>query len=678
MPEYRIYKSNKTICLTVDELTNGCDVSINTIKAGLKRQRKKLVACWPHHKEGKIVYIHYDGLREEYKELVRERLCGGADPELWLRNKETTAAIEKASAEASRLSECITVLQEDIEFFALTGCYTGQQCQQRARAAAWLRMLSGITALQSHRQGYSTIELLREAVVKELKNEKKQELISGIPTGNSRVLQRRVKAFEANGIGLLVDGKQRNQNRRIITSEISAFLVTEYGRPSPKISLIDLAEKYNSVVALENGWPLLKPSAIRGHLYQAEIFPIWYQSRHGKIAAMNNIMPQAVRRAVSRSNALWSHDGTPVQLYYLDEQAKVRSSLYLYVVTDAHSRAIIGHSLGESENYRAVIGALTDAIDTYGYVPDQVQYDNGSSNICDAVQAFQDNMSLVHFPCQPRRARAKYVEAIFGMFQTLVLRQETNFKGANITARSLDNRANPEHLEELKKKHLLPTLAELKEQVIVLIDKYNNLATGRDQYGRRIGDAPIVKYKSALQGSRTLNYFEKISLFVVSVAKPYKYGVRGIERKVDGQKYYYIVPDDENNTSDFNFQRKHHGESFTVKINLDNPDFIMLFDADGRFVAEARDREKLAPCIADYREGEGSKVQQFIHGTKSWTKENEERYRQLLRPTGTDGFVSVELMDKDSYNRMESEAIDHINGIEEDSELVQRLKSTWK
>jgi hypothetical protein len=676
MPEYRIHKNQKTICLTVDELTAGCGISKKVIYVGIQRQRRKIVHCWPHHKEGKTVYIHYSGLKEEYKILVRENLCGGADPELWLKNKETIAAIEKAGNEASQLSECITVLPDDVEFFSTTGFYTGQECQQRARAAAWLRMLSNLSALQAHKQGYSSVEMLRQAIVKTIELEKKQNLVTGVPTGNSRVLQRKVVAFKLGGPAILVDGREGNQNRRIITPEISAFLITEYGKPSPKITLIDLCEKYNTIIASRNSWPMLKISTIRGHLYSPENYPIWYQMRHGKIAAMNNIMPQAVRREVSRSNALWSHDGTPVQLYYLDDQGKVRSSLYLYVVTDAHSRAIIGHALGQTENHRIVIASLADAIESTGYVPDQLQYDNGSNNTCDAVQAFQNNMSLIHFPCQPHRARAKYVEAIFGMFQTLVLRQETNFKGANITAKSLDSRVNPEHLKEIKK--YLPTLDQVKEQVLNLIDKYNNLATGRDEFGRRIGESPMQHYKSALKGSRTLNYFEKLSLFVVSVTKPYKYGVRGIERKIDGQKYFYIVPDNENNTTDFNFQRKHYGESFTIKINLENPDFIMLFDAEGRFVAEARDREKLAPCIADYAPGEGAKVRSFINGTKQWANENEERYRELLRPTGTDGFVSVELMDKGSYNRMEGEAIDRINGIEEESELVQRLKRTYK
>lgn len=675
MPQNRIYQNINTICLSVDELVKGCGVSKSTLKDGLCRQRKGLVYCWPHHKEGKKVFIHYSGIKEEYKTLVREKLCGGAEPELWLANQESSLISKKAEGEASRLAECITVLQDDIEFFAATGYYTGHECQQRARAAAWLRMLSRISALQAHRQGYKSVELLREGVMRTIAKEKESGLVVAIPTGSARVMQRKVKEFETNGIECMVDGRDGNQNRRIITPEISAWLITEYGKPSPKISLIDLAEKYNTVAPLNN-WPLIKPSAIRAHLYNPENYPVWYQNRHGKVAAMTNIMPQAVRREVSRSNALWSHDGTPVQLYYQDEAGQIRSSLYLYVVTDAHSRAIIGHSLGESETHRIVIDSLANAIETFGYVPDQLQYDKGSSNVNDAVQAFQNNMSLVHFPCQPRKARAKYVEAILGMFQTLILRQEENFKGANITARSLDNRANPEHLKDIRKH--LPTLSQLKEQVVSLIEKYNNLSTERDEYGRRTGESPLNRYLSAIEGSRTLNHFEKHSLFVIKLPKPLKYGVRGIERKVDGVKYFYIVPDDKSNTTDFNFQRLHFGESFSVKINLDNPDFIMLFDQEGRFVAEARDREKLAPCISDYKEGEETEVRKFINGTKQWTEYNEERYKQLLRPTGTDGFSHIDLMGKDDFNRMESAAIDRINGVEEESDLVRRLNQTWK
>lgn len=676
MPQNRIYQNINTICLSVDELVNGCGINSNTLFDGLKRQRQGLVYCWPHHKEGKKVFIHYAGIKEECKALVREKLCAGAEPELWIANQETALVTKKAEGEASRLAECITVLQDDIEFFAATGYYTGHECQQRARAAAWLRMLSKISALQAHRQGYKSVELLREAVMKAIAREKETGLLVAVPTGSARVMQRKVKRFETEGLECLVDGRDGNQNRRLITPEISAWLITEFGKPSPKISLIDLTEKYNSEVAPKNQWPLIKLSAIRAHLYSPENYPVWYQNRHGKVAAMTNIMPQAVRRHVSRSNALWSHDGTPVQLYYQDSEGHIRSSLYLYIVTDAHSRAIIGSALGETENHRIVVDAIANAIETTGFVPDQLQHDNSSSSINDAVQGFQNNMSLVHFPCQPHKARAKYVEAIFGLFQTLVLRQEENFKGANITAKSIDNRANPEHLKEIRKH--LPTLSQVKEQVLGLMEKYNSLSTERDEYGRRMGQGPMERYKAATEGSRKLNHFEKHSLFVVKLPKPLRYGVRGVERKVDGVKYYYIVPDDNSNTTDFNFQRLHFGESFTVKINLDNPDFIMLFDAEGRFVAEARDREKLAPCIADYKEGEGAEVRKFINGTKTWTEDNEKRYQQLLRPTGTDGFSSVDLMGKDEYNRMESAAIDRINGVEEESDLVRRLNQTWK
>jgi hypothetical protein len=42
---------NNIICVSTDELKE-IGVSENTIKHGCMRQRKGLVNCWPHHKEG--------------------------------------------------------------------------------------------------------------------------------------------------------------------------------------------------------------------------------------------------------------------------------------------------------------------------------------------------------------------------------------------------------------------------------------------------------------------------------------------------------------------------------------------------------------------------------------------------------------------------------------------------
>lgn len=49
------------------------------------RQRQGLVYCWEHHKIGNTVYIHYDGLKDKYKALIRKEICNGLEVQEWLK-----------------------------------------------------------------------------------------------------------------------------------------------------------------------------------------------------------------------------------------------------------------------------------------------------------------------------------------------------------------------------------------------------------------------------------------------------------------------------------------------------------------------------------------------------------------------------------------------------------------
>ena len=76
--------SENIICVTVPELEI-CGISSTYLKTALKRQRQGLVYCWEHHKIGNTVYIHYEGLKEKYKALIRKEICNGLEVEEWLK-----------------------------------------------------------------------------------------------------------------------------------------------------------------------------------------------------------------------------------------------------------------------------------------------------------------------------------------------------------------------------------------------------------------------------------------------------------------------------------------------------------------------------------------------------------------------------------------------------------------
>lgn len=76
--------SENIICVTVPELER-CGVLKASIWTGLQRHRQGLVNCWPHHKTGNTVYIHYDGLKDKYKAIIKRELCDGLEVNEWLK-----------------------------------------------------------------------------------------------------------------------------------------------------------------------------------------------------------------------------------------------------------------------------------------------------------------------------------------------------------------------------------------------------------------------------------------------------------------------------------------------------------------------------------------------------------------------------------------------------------------
>ncbi len=479
---------------------------------------------------------------------------------------------------------------------------------------------------------------------------------------NPRRLREKYDAYMREGYASLIHRGFQNVNRQKIDDAVGNALIRLYGNACPKLTFEEVAEKYNTQLYDILGGERLTVATIKNFLNRPECRAKWYGSRHGEVQAMNDIMPIARRRKVSESNNIWSIDGTPVQMYYKDG-GRLYSNLYMYVVTDAASSAIIGYALGTSENSGLVLNALRDAMERQMYAPVQLQYDNASANTQAAVQALMGNMSEVAFPCQPYRARAKYVEAIQGHFQTAVQRLYPNFKGGNITARSLDSRINPDEARKIKQ--CAPTLEGLKRQAAEAVETWNNTAHKRDKYGIPQGMTPMQKYESAADKNKRLSFFDIQMLYVVEIPNRadakgrYTYGQRGVEMVVDGQKHYFIVPDNENATTHFNFSRYNQGERFMVKMNVKHPQVIKLYK-DGKHIADAVDMVEISAGIADARKyGDGHNVREFIAGARAWSQDNKAAYSVAM--TGTDGAVGPLTLGKGDWNRQESDAIDDLN-----------------
>ncbi|WP_081713048.1 integrase catalytic domain-containing protein [Bacteroides neonati] len=714
MPQYRNIPFNsachstvaepggRVLCVGVPELAE-CGVSEKYLWKSLSQHRTGLVYCWPHHKEGREVFVHYDGMGDKYKALVNKVLCEDTDAHLWVQNMEAAALNKKLSAVKRSLSGMVEVSAADMSELTQMQFFVPSDVQRIARAAGWMRLWRRMDVKTARKYGFTSVREIQEELFKQCLNEQIKGFVKfAKPINSERTLDRKAREYGKEGLSCLVGGYFGNVNREKMNTQTHAILMQLASDPV-KYSFEDIGMYYNEQ-AEELGLPKMTVSAIKQHLNTPKHKKVWYYMRHGKLVGDLDIQPMIDREPVSKPDLLWSLDGTTMQLYYrrLEKDKRgndkwvVKSDLYAYFVTDACTGAIIGHSVAFSESSSMVIEALRNTVNTWGYIPYQMNYDNGSANIETTVKALVDNMTRVNFPCSPYSGRSKTVESVIGHFQQRELRKLKNFKGGNITTKSHNSTANPELLKELAKDLQFTDKLPTEEQVLCefreAVEAWNKRGEGRDAYGTFIGKSKIERYAESYEGRVKLNAFEKMSLFVVELKNrthpfgEYEYRQKGIEISIRGEKMKFIVPDCDSSAMDFEFNREHLGDTFRVFVNLttNRPEWVELRDRNGKFVADAYEKEKLASCVADMKDkpGEMGKVQYAIGLQKDYYEDARtemERQREIaqqagFRATGTDGYGfswqdTPKVLENARNNRLEDKRNGFVQKSDEEVEI---------
>lgn len=678
MPQYRNIPFNSTcysevanpgeqvLCVSVPELVES-GVSESYLKRALSGQRTGEMFCWPHHKEGREVFVHFDGMAEKYRELMNRVICGGVPAHLWVENRTAEKLNRKLEMVKRNLRMMVEVSAGDLTRLNDMQLFVPADVQRIARAAGWLRLWRRMDVKTARKYGFTSVKEVQEELFKQCLNEQMQGFVRfPKPINNERVLDRKAREYEKEGLDCLVGGYFGNVNREKMNGQTHAILMQLAGE-QVKYSFEDIGLMYNEQ-APGLGLPKMTVSAIKQHLNMPKHKKVWYYMRHGKLVGDADMQPMIDREPVSKPDMLWSLDGTTMQLYYKKrvkdgkgrEKWSIKSDLYAYFVTDACTGAIIGYSVAFSESSGMVIEALQNTVDKWGYKPYQMNYDNSSANISATVKGLINNMSHVNFPCTPYSGRSKSVELVIGHFQQRELRKLKNFKGGNVTVKSVNSVANPELLKELAKDldftDKLPTEEQVLAEFDQAVEAWNGRGEARDAYGAFIGKSKIERYAEEREGRVKMNYFEKLSLFMVELKNQqhpfgeYEYRQKGIEVAIRGEKMKFIVPDNASSAMDFEFSREHLGHTFKVFVNLraDRPEWVELRDRNGKKVADAYEKEKLAACVADMKNkpGEMSKIQLFNIMQKRCyedAKTEMERQREIaeqtgFRATGTDGF----------------------------------------
>ena len=538
---------NKILCVTFAELTGGRDpvMKANTLKCNV--QRSNIACARRGGGEGTQALYVWSSIPEKYR---RRFVATYGDPEEKMREAMTKASI-KIDAKAREYYEAYTYMDKDgqerhltekmIEEYTINASVLGELEKMAARRQA---IRSSLNAPMS-----GAWDLILDS------SERMRESYGHTLPGTLARLKTRLKAWKADGYQSVVSGKLGNSSALKITGDFLKLIVALKRSKVPVYTDAQLFEKANET-AEERGWkPIRSLSGMKKWLNSPAVEPLWYDAVYGEQAARQRYGRKHKTALPTRRDTLWYGDGTKLNLYYRDEQGKVRTT-QVYEVIDAMSEVLLGYCISDTEDYEAQYHAYRMAIQKSGHKPYEIVYDNQGGHKKLDSDGFIGKICRVHRPTQPYNGESKTIESVFGRFQAQVLHKDWRFTGQNVTAKKASSRPNVEFIEA--NKDSLYTLEELKDAYAAARKEWNeglHPATGE----RRID----MYEKSVNEETQEVTLHDMVDMFWVFTKRMATFTDQGLQVTIKGEKRQYEVCSSPG-VPDHEWRRKHTYERFIV------------------------------------------------------------------------------------------------------------------
>lgn len=538
---------NKILCVTFAELTGGRDpvMKANTLKCNV--QRSNIACARRGGGEGTQALYVWSSIPEKYR---RRFVATYGDPEEKMREAMTKASI-KIDAKAREYYEAYTYMDKDgqerhltekmIEEYTINASVLGELEKMAARRQA---IRSSLNAPMS-----GAWDLILDS------SERMRESYGHTLPGTLARLKTRLKAWKADGYQSVVSGKLGNSSALKITGDFLKLIVALKRSKVPVYTDAQLFEKANEI-AEERGWkPIRSLSGMKKWLNSPAVEPLWYDAVYGEQAARQRYGRKHKTALPTRRDTLWYGDGTKLNLYYRDEQGKVRTT-QVYEVIDAMSEVLLGYCISDTEDYEAQYHAYRMAIQKSGHKPYEIVYDNQGGHKKLDSDGFIGKICRVHRPTQPYNGESKTIESVFGRFQAQVLHKDWRFTGQNVTAKKASSRPNVEFIEA--NKDSLYTLEELKDAYAAARKEWNegvHPATGE----RRID----MYEKSVNEETQEVTLHDMVDMFWVFTKRMATFTDQGLQVTIKGEKRQYEVCSS-SGVPDHEWRRKHTYERFIV------------------------------------------------------------------------------------------------------------------
>ena len=538
---------NKILCVTFAELTGGRDpvMKANTLKCNV--QRSNIACARRGGGEGTQALYVWSSIPEKYR---RRFVATYGDPEEKMREAMTKASI-KIDAKAREYYEAYTYMDKDGQERHLTEKMIGEYTINASVLGELEKMAARRQAIRSSLNApmSGAWDLILDSA------ERMRESYGHTLPGTLARLKTRLKAWKADGYQSVVSGKLGNSSALKITGDFLKLIVALKRSKVPVYTDAQLFERANEI-AEERGWkPIRSLSGMKKWLNSPAVEPLWYDAVYGEQAARQRYGRKHKTALPTRRDTLWYGDGTKLNLYYRDEQGKVRTT-QVYEVIDAMSEVLLGYCISDTEDYEAQYHAYRMAIQKSGHKPYEIVYDNQGGHKKLDSDGFIGKICRVHRPTQPYNGESKTIESVFGRFQAQVLHKDWRFTGQNVTAKKASSRPNVEFIEA--NKDSLYTLEELKDAYAAARKEWNegvHPATGE----RRID----MYEKSVNEETQEVTLHDMVDMFWVFTKRMATFTDQGLQVTIKGEKRQYEVCSSPG-VPDHEWRRKHTYERFIV------------------------------------------------------------------------------------------------------------------
>lgn len=596
---------NKILCVTFEELTGGDTPVISPATLRQNMSRGKIQCARRGGGECTIALYVYASLPVKYRMKFEEKYGKPADV---LKQQELKDWVR----EDSKAREFFEVFEYDLNGVQtrlsqkLIDEYTSNAT---VLGLLWQKM-NELTAT-THALGGGRRSDLWDIIFAQ--SEKLREVTNHTLPKNLSRLKEKMSQFKKDGYGTLISGKIGNKNTLKITEEASRRLIALKRSRVPVLTDSQIFETFNAE-AEGKGWkPLKSIRSLKTWLDSAAIEPLWHDAVYGEMSAHQKFDRKHKTQLPTMRDALWYGDGTKLNLYYRDDDGKVRTTS-VYEVIDAATETFLGFHISDNEDYEAQYMSYRMAIQVSGHKPYEIVHDNQGGHKKLQNQQFFDKLCHIHRTTAPYNGASKTIESVFGRFQQQVLHKDWRFTGQNITAKKANSRANLEFIEANKDK--LYTLAELKAAYLKARTEWNEMAHPAT------GEQRIKMYENSTNPETpVVTASDMIDMFWVTCDRMSTFTSSGIEITVKGQKRTYEVMSAPG-TPDIEWRRKHTYQKFVVKYDPYDFSSIRLYWKDKagelRFERVAEPYLLIHRAIQEQTEGEAA----FIRAQQTATEQS--------------------------------------------------------